>query len=105
MVPLFTGIFVSWFDLMEMFNLDSSWFWSNIVGRLLLGTVPGMDLLYRDGFGQGTGEHGMQEVIASLSPAAQPASLDPPQLGTGAVVGTMMTIEHESGGERVGQNV
>src|SRR3546814_12732642 len=24
MVPLFTGIFVSWFDLMEMFNLDSS---------------------------------------------------------------------------------
>src|SRR3546814_3300377 len=71
MVPLFTGIFVSWFDLMEMFNLDSSWFWSNIVGRLLLGTVPGMDLLYRDGFGQGTGEHGMQEIIASLSPAGR----------------------------------
>src|SRR3546814_552448 len=28
MVPLFTGIFVSWFDLLEMLHLDSSWFWS-----------------------------------------------------------------------------
>src|SRR3546814_3281408 len=90
MVPLFTGIFVSWFDLMEMFNLDSSWFWSNIVGRLLLGTVPGMDLLYRDGFGQGTGEHGMQEIIASLSPAGQLASLAAPQIWIGAVVGALM---------------
>ncbi|HEY9541036.1 MAG TPA: hypothetical protein VIR05_05315 [Luteimonas sp.] len=90
MVPLFTGIFVSWFDLMEMFNLDSSWFWSNIVGRLLLGTVPGMDLLYRDGFGQGTGEHGMQEIIASLSPAGQLASLATPQIWIGAVVGALM---------------
>src|SRR3546814_1192013 len=57
---------------------------SNIVGRLLLGTVPGMDLLYRDGFGQGTGEHGMQEIIASLSPAGQLASLATPQIWIGA---------------------
>ncbi len=90
MVPLFSGIFVSWFDLMELFKLDSSWFWSNVVGRLLLGTVPGMDLFYRDGFGQGNGEHGMQELIQNLSPAGQLASLATPQIWIGAVVGAVM---------------
>ncbi len=90
MVPLFAGIFVSWFDLMELFKLDSAWFWGNIAGRLLLGTVPGMDLLYRDGFGQGTGEHGLQEIIQNLSPAGQLASLATPQIWIGAVVGALM---------------
>jgi len=41
MIPAFAGIFVSWFDLMKVFNLESTWFWKNIVARLLLGTVPG----------------------------------------------------------------
>ena len=88
MVPLFSGIFVSWFDLMELFKLDSSWFWGNIVGRLLLGTVPGMDLFYRDGFGEGPG--GMQDVIQGLSPTGQLASLATPQIWIGAVAGALM---------------
>jgi ABC-2 type transport system permease protein len=41
MIPVFAGIFVSWFDFMQLFNLESSWFWKNIVARLLLSTVPG----------------------------------------------------------------
>ena len=41
MIPAFAGIFVSWFDLMHVFNLQSTWFWKNIVARMLLGTVPG----------------------------------------------------------------
>jgi len=41
MIPAFAGIFVSWFDIMQVFNLESTWFWKNIVARLLLGTVPG----------------------------------------------------------------
>ena len=39
MIPAFAGIFVSWFDLMKVFNLESTWFWKNVVARLLLGTV------------------------------------------------------------------
>jgi ABC-2 type transport system permease protein len=41
MIPLFAGIFVSWFDVMELFNLRSGWFWHNVVSRALLSAVPG----------------------------------------------------------------
>ena len=47
LVPVFAGILVSWFDVMEMFGSSASWFWQHVVGRLLLGTIPGMDLVYR----------------------------------------------------------
>ena len=51
-VPVITGLLVTWFDIMELFQLDGGWFWRNIVGRLLLGTVPGSDVFYRTtGFG------------------------------------------------------
>jgi ABC-2 type transport system permease protein len=41
MIPLFAGIFVTWFDVMNLFNLESSWFWQHIVVRSLLSAVPG----------------------------------------------------------------
>ena len=46
-IPVIAGLLVTWFDIMELFQLDGSWFWRNVVGRLLLGTVPGSDVLYR----------------------------------------------------------
>ncbi len=90
MVPLFAGIFVSWFDLMELFKLDSSWFWSNVVGRLLLGTVPGMDLVYRDAIGGNAGSHNLQDVLDNLSATSQLATLATPALWIGAVAGALM---------------
>lgn len=90
MVPLFAGIFVSWFDLMELFKLDSSWFWSNVVGRLLLGTVPGMDLVYRDALGENAGNHNLEGILSHLSPASQLASLGTPAIWIGAVFGAAM---------------
>lgn len=41
MVPVFAGIFVSWFDLMQLFDLETVWFWKNIVARSLLSVAPG----------------------------------------------------------------
>lgn len=41
MIPLFAGIFVSWFDVMDLFNLESNWFWQHVVARALLSAVPG----------------------------------------------------------------
>ncbi len=91
MVPLFAGIFVTWFDLMKVFNEASSWFWTNIVGRLLLGTFPGTDLLYRGGFGQGNGHQNLEGMLQHhLSPAYQLASLASPQLWIGVVAGAAM---------------
>lgn len=87
MVPLFAGIFVSWFDLMEVLNLPSDWFWSNVVGRVLLGTVPLVDLAYRDGFGQVDGPEGL---LHDLSPANQLATLGTVDVWVGALFGAAM---------------
>lgn len=90
MVPLFTGIFVSWFDLMELFNLDSSWFWSNAVGRLLLGTFPGIDMAYRAGLDEHTNAQGLESIAHQLSAGSQLSTLAMPEVWIGAIVGAAM---------------
>ena len=41
MIPVFAGIFISWFEIMNVFDLQSGWFWKNIVARSLLSVFPG----------------------------------------------------------------
>jgi ABC-2 type transport system permease protein len=41
LVPLFSGIVVGWFGLMNLFNLDTGWFWRHIVARGLVSVFPG----------------------------------------------------------------
>ncbi|SJZ65893.1 hypothetical protein [Novilysobacter spongiicola] len=89
MVPLFAGIFVAWFDLMQLFDLATSWFWIHVVARMLLGTVPGSDLLYRDNAGLESAE-GLDALFANMSPAGQLSSLAMPELWVGAVAGALM---------------
>ena len=48
LIPVFSGVLVSWFDVMQLFGLKAAWFWQHVVGRLLLGTVNGIDLIYRN---------------------------------------------------------
>lgn len=90
MVPLFTGIVVSWFELMRLFDLDSSWFWANIVGRVLLGTLPGIDMLYRDGGIEGSGTNGLQDILSHLSASSVLSSLTMPGLWIGVAAGAVM---------------
>lgn len=40
-IPVFAGVFISWFDLMNAFDLNSGWFWKNVVAHLLGGVFPG----------------------------------------------------------------
>ena len=89
MLPVFAGIFLSWFDLMPALDLDSGWFWGHVVARLLLGTFPAMDLIYREGFGQGDSP---QAVLADLSAAGTLDSLALPELWIGAVAGALMIM-------------
>ncbi|KGQ20332.1 putative ABC transporter, permease protein [Lysobacter dokdonensis DS-58] len=42
MIPVFAGIFVAWFDVMNVFSLDTGWFWTNVVARALTSVFPGM---------------------------------------------------------------
>ncbi|KQY52562.1 ABC-2 transporter permease [Lysobacter sp. Root494] len=88
MIPVFSGIFVSWFDVTKLFNLDSSWYWKHIVGRALLGTFPGSDLPYQEGFGEGAGDvHG---TLHHLSATSALNTLSSPEIWIGAVVGLVM---------------
>jgi ABC-2 type transport system permease protein len=41
MIPVFAGVFVTWFDIMQAFDLDTIWFWKNVVGRALFSVFPG----------------------------------------------------------------
>lgn len=46
LVPVFSGVLVTWFDVMEMFGSSAEWFWQHVVGRVLLGTVPPVSMGY-----------------------------------------------------------
>jgi len=40
-LPVVSGVLISMFHLMSSLSLPSSWYWRNIVGRLLLSIIPG----------------------------------------------------------------
>jgi ABC-2 type transport system permease protein len=40
-LPVATGLLVSWFGIMGLFDLPTTWFWKNIVQRGLLSVFPG----------------------------------------------------------------
>ena len=41
LLPVFSGILISWFNLMNVFHLDDGWYWKNIVARSLVSVFPG----------------------------------------------------------------
>jgi ABC-2 type transport system permease protein len=93
LVPVFAGVLVTWFDVMEMFGLKSGWFWQHVVGRLLLGTFPGMDLVYRgasDPAMQNFSPEGPQDIVALFSAQNAWASFATPDLWIGVVAGALM---------------
>ncbi|HEY0886010.1 MAG TPA: hypothetical protein VGE20_12045 [Ramlibacter sp.] len=85
MIPVFAGIFVTWFDLMKMFDLQAGWFWSHVVRRLLLGTIPGGWMA--DGHLQ---VDSPLELTQALHPANTYAVLATPELWIGVVAGAAM---------------
>lgn len=89
MLPVFAGIFVSWFDLMPQLDADSGWFWAHIVARMLLGTFPAMDLVYREGFGSNDSPG---SVLHDLSAGGTLQSLAMPELWIGAIAGALMIL-------------
>jgi len=91
MLPLFAGIIVSTTHVMNLFKMTSGWFWQHIVGRLLLGTLPGSDLFYRTDQLQSV-MRDSDNVAAALSPASQLAALALPELWIGAAFGVAFII-------------
>ncbi len=86
MIPVFAGVFISWFDLMNVFNLDSSWFWKNVVAHLLGGVFPGTWFTVMDLDGLQVKELGNHLVLLK----ALYSALATPQLWIGAGAGIAM---------------
>jgi ABC-2 type transport system permease protein len=86
MIPVFAGIFVAWFDVMNVFNLDTEWFVQHIVFRALGSVFPGTwftaaDMSHINGpddLTLMTGLKGTYSLLAS------------PQLWVGVVAGAAM---------------
>jgi len=90
MLPLFAGIIVSTTKLMHVFDMTTGWFWQHIVGRLLLGTVPGVDLVYR--LAASDNAKSVESLAALMSPAEQLKTLAMPDLWIGAAFGVAFII-------------
>ncbi|GAB2616413.1 hypothetical protein [Novilysobacter erysipheiresistens] len=90
MIPLFAGIFVSWFDLMQVFDLESSWFWKNIVARLLFSVVPGtwVDAAHLEG----VDFDGAGQMTSLLGLKASWSALLSPSLWIGVAAGAAMIV-------------
>ena len=94
MLPVFSVIFISWFDIMNLFDLESGWFWKNIVARGLLSAVPGtwFDVAHINNAHITSSEAARQieSVHQLLSLKTTYSVLLTPQLWIGAVVGAAM---------------
>lgn len=90
MIPVLAGTFVSMFDVMEWMNLDSGWFWKNIVGRMLLSVAP---LTYLDVARiADTDFDGPGAVRALFSLKSTYSTLGTVQLWAGVVAGVAMLL-------------
>src|SRR5690606_35856591 len=86
-VPIGAGIMVSWFDLMQSLSIPDSWFWKNIVARLLLSIAPGSWLETAnidDNFNSPT------DLLRLVDLGSSYAALSSPGLWIGAVAGIAM---------------
>lgn len=91
LAPVFLGATIGIIGLMSFFNLTNGWYWSNIVGRLLGGTIPGMELIYRYGAaGTPLRINGPEDVAHIFSLGNSYAGLANPQVWIGVAVGAAM---------------
>ena len=92
MIPVFAGILVTWFDLMHVFNLESTWFWKNVVARSLVSVAPGSWFDVVD-FGAMPGKYEMPDAIgAAMGLRTMYSVLLTPQLWIGVVAGAAMIL-------------
>jgi ABC-2 type transport system permease protein len=88
MIPVFAAIFVAWFDIMNLFNLDATWFLQHVTGRALLSVFPGMWMTATDSINV----HGPEDFSTLMSLRQTYSVFASPQLWIGAVAGIAMII-------------
>jgi ABC-2 type transport system permease protein len=89
LIPVFSGILISWFNLMNVFHLDDGWFWKNVVFRSLLSVFPGTWYASR------SMQHAMEihdpgELANAIQIGKSWAVFGSPELWVGALAGAAM---------------
>lgn len=90
LLPVFAGAVLSTTKVLSLFGGSAGWFWKHVVGRALLGTVPGIDALYRENLmqlGQQT-----SSIAELLGPSTRLATLATPELWFGVLAGAVMIV-------------
>jgi ABC-2 type transport system permease protein len=82
-LPVATGLMVTWFDIMGLFNLPAGWFWMNVVQRGLFSAFPGSGVVAN--FDSSTFEHGPRLGVLDLMHNYQ--MLATPNLWIGVLIG------------------
>ena len=93
LVPILSGVLVTWFSLMQAFSLTSLWYWKTVVGRALLSLIPGSWMsfdLSSESFNHIRNPSQFADAFLSIDALGQ--QLMSPQLWTGAVVGVAMIV-------------
>ena len=85
-LPVVTGVLVSWFGIMGLFNQSTGWFWSNVVLRLLLSVFPGTSVL-GDAHGINAGNIGTAPRLDFMDLSQTYQLLAGPNVWIGVVVG------------------
>ncbi|HLS83873.1 MAG TPA: hypothetical protein VK016_04340 [Arenimonas sp.] len=91
LVPVLSGVLVWMLGVLDLFGKSTGWFWGQIVGRVLSGTIPGMDIIYRVAH-QPVSDHvdGPADLVAQLSVSANYAVFAMPQMWIGVALGALM---------------
>ncbi|RZA22060.1 MAG: hypothetical protein EOP93_01335 [Lysobacteraceae bacterium] len=92
LLPVFSGIVVGWFGLMNVFNLDTAWFWRNIVARGLVSVVPGSWYMNGALSNDLVGKHvnGPGDLVNAIEIGRSWAIFGTAELWIGALVGAAM---------------
>jgi len=89
-LPVATGLLVSWFGLMGLFNQSPLWFWKNVVQRSLLSVFPGTGSLFGLD-GEGLARHAGNDLndmgLGLMNLSSTYRLLASPDLWIGVVIG------------------
>jgi len=89
-IPVLSGVLVSWFDVMQLFSLKTGWFWSHVVARLLGSAVPGADILFRGDSEMFEHMNGPEDLAALFSAGYAWAGLASVEVWLWALAGAAM---------------
>ncbi|WP_430389592.1 hypothetical protein [Dyella sp. 20L07] len=86
-VPVVIGLMVSWFGIMGLFNLPTTWFWSHIVQRALLSVFPGSSIVFDDHNLTAMADMDDNNPLGILAPSHTYGLLTTPNLWIGVLAG------------------